>query len=73
MTASLATAIILSISQRFKQIVNKEIKKIENNFRSWPMNLLLSTISPTSVESERAFSMAGCYSTKIRSSLGNDT
>ena len=33
----------------------------------------LSTIQPTSVESERAFSVAGLFCTKIRSRLNDET
>lgn len=33
----------------------------------------LMTIKPTSVESERAFSAAGLFATKIRSRLGDET
>ena len=59
------------------KIVNNEIIILEReNRRSKYLNLVynnLLTIKPTSVESERAFSVAGIICTKIRSNLSDDT
>ena len=47
--------------------LNKEMTLFESVFES------LKSISPTSVESERAFSSSGYICNKIRSSLNDDT
>lgn len=60
-----------------KKIIEKEMALFENGGNRGRFLQLaydyLSTIPPTSVESERAFSVAGSFATKIRSSLGNES
>ena len=59
------------------RVVQKEMMLYEINKRR-PNNLeklyaALKTIKPTSVEAERAFSALGCFVSKIRNRLNDDT
>ena len=60
-----------------KEILSKEMQDFEvNNVLGENLqrarNMLAST-KPTSIASEQAFSVAGLFVTKVRSSLGDDT
>lgn len=60
----------------FKIIKNEMAQYEEYGTRGKYLNIIfdyLKTVQPTSVESERVFSVAGQFCTKIRSRLNDDT
>ncbi|KAK9696061.1 hAT family C-terminal dimerization region [Popillia japonica] len=70
-------AIIPSASGSFETIIEKEMCLFENGGNRGQCQQLayeyLLAIPPKSVESERAFSVAGSFVTKVKSSLGNES
>lgn len=64
-------------SKSLAKMIKKEMTLFENGgYRGRNLQLCyehLHTVPPTSVESERAFSVAGSFSTKIRSKLGDES
>ena len=75
----LQQSVIQSTARRpsFKEIISKELEYYKSSGELGPVlrstKDALTSIPPTSVEAERAFSATGNFLTKVRSRMGNDT